>query len=172
VTKEEMMNALVLYESQYGNTERIARTIADSLREFGDARAVLVDKAHPAELQGMDLLILGCPTQGWRPTPAIQAFVEGISSERIGSLAISLFDTRFKLPRWMSGSAAKVMAEKLQEKGISLIVPPESFYVKGTEGPLRSGELDRAAAWAQMLPVTGRGPTAREEKISDGRYRR
>lgn len=166
------MNALVIYDSHYGNTERIAQAIADTLREVGEVRTALVGHSHAAELEGVDLLVVGCPTQGWRPTPAIQAFVEGISSEHIGSLAISLFDTRFKLPRWMTGSAAKVMAEKLQEKGISLIVPPESFYVKGKEEPLRSGELDRAAAWAQMLPVTSRGPTAREEKISDGRYRR
>lgn len=57
----------------------------------------------------------------------------------------------FKLPRWMIGSAAGVMAKELQEKGNSLPVPPESFFVKGKRDSLRSGELDRATTWARML---------------------
>jgi hypothetical protein len=50
----------------------------------------------------------------------------------------------------MTGSAG-MMAEKLREKGVSLLWPPESFFVKGKRGPLRSGELDRATRWARML---------------------
>ena len=152
------MNALVVYDSQYGNTERIAQAIADTLREFGQVRAVRVDAAHRVELQSVDMLIVGCPTQGWRPTPAIQSFLEGVSSERIGGLAVACFDTRFRMPRWLTGSAAKVMAGKLQEKGVPLLMPPESFFVKGGQGPLRSGELDRAATWARMLLEKAEAP--------------
>jgi flavodoxin len=145
------MNALVLYDSQYGDTQRIAQAIANALGEFGEARAVRLDPAQPLELQGVDLFIVGCPTQGWRPTPAIQSFLEETSSEELGGLVGAFFDTRFRLPRFMTGSAAKVMAGKLREKGVSLLVGPESFFVKGTEGPLREGELERASTWARML---------------------
>lgn len=145
------MNALVVYDSQYGNTESIARTIGDALNEFGEARVVLVDPAHPVELRGVDLLVAGCPTQGWGPTPAVRSFLEGIPSEVLRGLAVALFDTRFKMPRWMTGSAAGVMDEALRDKGVSLLLPPESFFVKGKEGPLRSGEMDRAATWAGTL---------------------
>ena len=145
------MNALVLYDSQYGDTEHIAQAIADALGEFGEARAVRLDPAQPLELQGVDVFIVGCPTQGWRPTPAIQSFLEEVSSEELRSLAVACFDTRFRLPRFMSGSAAKVMAEKLREKGVSLLAEPESFFVKGTEGPLREGELERASMWARQI---------------------
>jgi flavodoxin len=146
-----MMNALVLYDSQYGDTKHIAQAIADALGEFGEARAVRLDPAQPLELQGVDLFIVGCPTQGWRPTPAIQSFLQGTSSEELRGLAGACFDTRFRLPRFMTGSAAKVMAEKLREKGVSLLAEPESFFVKGTEGPLRDGELERASTWARTL---------------------
>ena len=158
------MNALVLYDSQYGDTEHIAQAIANALGEFGAARAVRLDPAQPVELQGLDVFILGSPTQGWRPTPAIQSFLEGTSSEELGGLEGACFDTRFRLPRFMTGSAAKVMAAKLREKGVSLLVPPESFFVKGTEGPLRDGELDRAAVWARMLikEVDAPSPEARQ----------
>jgi len=40
------MNTLVVYDSQYGNTERIAQAIADTLRGFGQAQAVRVDPAR------------------------------------------------------------------------------------------------------------------------------
>ena len=137
------MNALVVYDSQYGNTERIAQVIADTLAEFGEARAVRLDPAHPLEFQGVDMFIVGCPTQGWRPTPAIQSFLEEVSSEELRSLAVACFDTRFRLPRLMTGSAARVIARTLQEKGVSLLVEPESFFVKGTQGPLRTGPRPR-----------------------------
>ena len=158
------MNALVLYDSQYGDTERIAQAIADTLAEFGEARAVRLDPAQPVELQGLDVFIVGSPTQGWRPTPTIQSFLEGTSSEEFRGLGGACFDTRFRLPRFMTGSAAKVMARTLQQKGVSLLLPPESFFVKGTQGPLRDGELDRAAAWARMLMkgVEAPSPEARQ----------
>ena len=145
------MNALVLYDSQYGDTEHIAQAITDALGEFGEARADRLDPTQPLELQGVDVFIVGCPTQGWRPTPAIQSFLEEASSEELRGLAGACFDTRFRLPRFMTGSAAKVMAGKLREKGVSLLVPPESFFVKGSEGPLREGELERASMWARTL---------------------
>ena len=157
------MNALVVYGSQYGNTERIARVIGNELRGFGQARVVCIDPAQLVDLQGVDLLVVGCPTQGWGPTPAMRSFLEGIKFDRLRGPVVALFDTRFKMPRWMTGSAAEVMAGRLQEKGVSLLVPPESFFVKGKEGPLRNGELDRAAAWTRTLveEVETVHPTAR-----------
>ena len=145
------MNALVLYDSQYGDTERIAQAIAETLAEFGEARALRLDPSQPVDLQGVDVFIVGCPTQGWRPTQAVQSFLEEVSSEELRGLAGACFDTRFRLPHFMTGSAANVMAGKLREKGVSLPVEPESFFVKGTEGPLREGELERAATWARQI---------------------
>src|SRR5215203_1123476 len=163
-SKEEVMIALVLYDSQYGDTERIAQAIADTLGEFGEVRAVRLDPAQSVELQGLDVFIVGSPTQGWRPTPTIQSFLEGTSSEEFRGLGGACFDTRFRLPRFMTGSAAKVMARTLQQKGVSLLLPPESFFVKGTQGPLLDGELDRAAVWARMLikEVDAPSPEARQ----------
>ena len=53
------------------------------------------------------------------------------------------------------------MAKNLQKMGVSPLVPAESFLVSGQKGPLVSGELDRAAAWAQTL---GRAGTAGQEQ--------
>ena len=146
------MNTLVVYDSQYGNTERIAQAIADTLRAFGQAQAVRVDPAHPVLFQGVDLLILGSPTQGFRPTLAMQFLLGNVSSQALRGLAIACFDTRFRGRLWKS-SAAPRMARQLRTMGVEPIIPPESFFVKAMkkEGPLLAGEVERAATWARML---------------------
>jgi flavorubredoxin len=145
------MNAVVVYDSHYGNTERIAQAIADALHAAGQARAIRVADADPVELQGVDLLVVGSPTQGWRPTPAVQHFLDQISAAPIRELAVACFDTRFRKPRWMTGSAAERITRTMRRRGGELLLEPESFFVQGTEGPLESGELERASGWALLL---------------------
>jgi flavodoxin len=143
------MNTFVIYDSQYGNTERIAQAIADTLRAFGQAQAVHVDPAQPVSFQGVDLLILGSPTQGFRPTLAMHSFLGTISSQSLRSLAVACFDTRFRGRLWKS-SAAPRMAGQLRTLGVEPVAPPESFFVKAMrkDGPLLAGEVERAASWA------------------------
>jgi flavodoxin len=143
------MNTFVVYDSQYGNTERIAQAIADTLRAFGQAQAVRVDPAHPVSFQGVDLLILGSPTQGFRPTLAMQFLLGNLSSQALRGLAVACFDTRFRGRLWKS-SAAPRMARQMRTMGVEPIIPPESFFVKAMkkEGPLLAGEVERAASWA------------------------
>jgi len=146
------MNTVVVYDSQYGNTERVAQAIADTLRAFGQAQAVRVDPAHPVSFQGVDLLILGSPTQGFRPTLAMQFLLGNVSSQALRGLAVACFDTRFRGRLWKS-SAAPRMARQLRTMGVEPIIQPESFFVKAMkkEGPLLAGEVERAATWARML---------------------
>src|SRR6266581_2725114 len=146
------MNTLVVYDSQFGNTERIAQIIANTLSAFGQVQAVRVDPAHPVSFQGVDLLILGCPTQGFRPTPAIQSFLGNVSYQSLSGLAVACFDTRFRGRLWKS-SAAPRMAKQLRAMGVEPLVPPESFFVKAMkkEGPPLAGEVERAASWVRML---------------------
>ena len=145
------MNALVVYDSQYGNTERIAQVIAEALRAYGQARMVRAGVAPLVELHEVDTLILGCPTQGWRPTEAMRTFLANTPAASLRSLAVACFDTRFHRPHWLTGSAAAVMVRKLNQAGVTPVAPPESFFVLATEGPLEPGELERAAAWAHAI---------------------
>lgn len=145
------MHALVVYDSQFGNTERIAAAIADTLRTTGEVRLAHVDPAHPLELEGIDLLLLGSPTQGWQSTVAMQALLADLTPQQFHGRAVACFDTRFQKPRWITGSAAGRMAASLRHMGVTLLAPPESFFVEGKEGPLLTGELGRAAVWARGL---------------------
>lgn len=151
------MNSLVVYDSKFGNTERVARAIADALGAFGTARATHVDQVSKDSVAGADLLVVGGPTQAWQATPAIKNFLNGI--ERRG-IAAAAFDTRFHKSAWLTGSAAKGIAKRLRQRGQVLIAPPESFFVEKSEGPLESGELERAAAWARELESRVEAPPA------------
>ena len=145
------MQTLVVYDSQYGNTERLARAIADTAQMAGLVRLVHVDPTTPITIEGTGLLIVGSPTQGWRPTPAIRSFLATLGTEKLPDLSVACFDTRFPKPRWLTGSAARVMARTVRALGAAQAAPPESFFVSGREGPLVEGELDRAAVWANAL---------------------
>jgi hypothetical protein len=67
-----------------------------------------------------------------------------------GQTAAAAFDTRLDKPRWLTGSAATKIAQRLGRKGYS-VVGTESFLVKGGGGPLADGERERAAAWGRAL---------------------
>jgi flavodoxin len=145
-----LMKALIVYDSAYGNTEKIARAIGGAIT--GEVKVLRPGKVNPSELASVDLLIVGSPTQGGRPTPAILDFLNKIPERAVKGVNVAAFDTRFstKLAA-IFGYAAGKIAGSLKKRGGTLILPPEAFFVKGKEGPLKEGELERAAGWAKEL---------------------
>lgn len=156
------MHALVLYDSQFGNTERIARRMAESLGASLNAQCLHLDRASPDQLADLDLLIVGCPTQRLTATPKTQEFLKAIPSHGLRDVKVAAFDTRFTEEKIAAikglaffvgifGYAAEPIAKGLRRKGGEEILPPEGFYVEDTEGPLLEGELERAASWAGSM---------------------
>lgn len=145
------MKTLVIYDSQYGNTEQVAQAIGAALEPFGAVSVLHVGSAQPLALDDVDLLLLGCPTQGWKPTAAMAELARTLSASRLGSTAVACFDTRIRGPRWMTGSAAATLDKGFYAQGVAPLVPGESFLVQGTEGPLHVGEVERATKWARQL---------------------
>ena len=142
------MKVLVIYDSAYGNTEKIARAIGGAIT--GEVKVLRAGEVNPSELGSLDFLIVGSPTQGGRPTPAVQAFLNNVPP--IKGISVAAFDTRVPA-KWVMvfGYAAGRIAGGLKKKGGTLVLPPEGFFVKGTKGPLKDGELERAAAWAKEI---------------------
>jgi flavodoxin len=144
------MKVLIVYDSVYGNTEKIAKAIGGAI--MGEVEVLRVSEANPFELKTIDLFIAGSPTQGGRPTPAIQDFLDKIPEPAIKNISVAAFDTRLST-KWVGifGYAAGKIARGLKTKGGTLAVSPEGFFVKGTKGPLKEGELERAAGWAKGI---------------------
>jgi flavodoxin I len=149
--EEDAMRALVVYDSEFGNTEQVARAIAQALEASANVQIARATQYGEASWQGIDLLVVGCPTQGWQDTKAMKAFLERIPKGALAHTAVAAFDTRYDKPSWLTGSAAKRMAGKLGKTGARVVAPPESFFVSGKEGPLAEGELAHAEAWSRDL---------------------
>jgi flavodoxin I len=146
------MKALIVYDSVYGNTEKIARAIAEAIAPSGEVKVVQAGEASPSELESIDLLIVGSPTHGGRPTPAIQDRINKMPQPSLQGINVAAFDTRIptKLVR-VFGYAAGRIAGNLKKKGGTLVASPEGFFVTASKGPLKEGELERAAGWAKGI---------------------
>jgi flavodoxin len=144
------MKAHVIYDSLYGNTKIVAEAIGDAIP--GEVEVLHVGEASASELSGYDLLIVGAPTHGGRASEPARGFLDQIQPRALEGIKVGGFDTRFehKLARLL-GFAAPKIAKALRKKGGTLAGPPGDFYVTGGEGPLKEGELERAAAWAKGL---------------------
>jgi hypothetical protein len=157
----------VVFESLWGNTEKVAREIA---RELGSSMDVDVfdSDAAPGDLAAYNLVVAGGPTHAFsmsRPSTregavksngAPQAPERGIREWLDTIVAVTrpiravTFDTRVESPR-LPGSAAKAARHELRSLGFDVSTKAESFHVHGYEGPLADGELERAAIWARGL---------------------
>jgi flavodoxin len=154
------MKALVIYDSFFGNTEKIAQAIGQALGAQGEVEVRRVSEVKAEQLAGVDVLVVGSPTRAFRPSPAISSFLAGIPEGGLRGVKVAAFDTgipaqyapsilRFFIK--LFGYAAKPIADKLTKKGGELAAPPEGFFVKGSQGPLQEGELERAANWAKRI---------------------
>ena len=145
------MNALVIYDSTYGTTEKLAQAILDALRERASVRLMRVNKVQHSDLENVDLLVLGCPTHKRKPTAAMLAFLDCVSKRSLDGISAAAFDTRYRRPRLLTGSAATRVAKSLRRAGADVEAPAESFFVASREGPLEEGESGRAADWALQI---------------------
>jgi flavodoxin len=143
------MRARVVYDTNYGNTRTVAEVIA---RELGrDAEILAVADVTDESLAGVDVLVVGCPINGWRPTEKMQGFLEGLAPGSLDGVRAAAFDTRVKL--FIHGDAAGKISRALHAAGATIVAKPQGFIVQGTEGPLAPGQVGKAGAWAAFIGV-------------------
>lgn len=160
-----MMDAVVVYESVWGNTKAVAEAVAEGLSRHLMVKLMEVTDAPPVDSLDVALLVLGGPTHAFgmsRPQTRADAAQRGGRVGGIGmrewiegadggvQLPVATFDTHVRYPN-LPGAASKKAAKALRRAGCTLVAKPESFYVEGREGPLLPGELDRARVWGEHL---------------------
>ena len=156
------MKVLIVYDSYFGNTESIARSIGEALTEEHDVTVVSVKTVGDELGKPWDLLVVGSPTRAFRPTAAITAMLKRIAPAKGASeKRYAVFDTRVSLEevnsRFLSfmvklfGYAAEPMDRLLKRKGFLPASTPQWYFVTESEGPLHAGEVERAAQWARKL---------------------
>jgi hypothetical protein len=158
------MKAVVVYESLWGNTAAVARSIAEGIGP--DARALATDEASPEILAQADLIVAGAPVIAFRlPTdsmrasveknrlappadlshPSMQSWLKALPKGHAGAAA---FETRIW---WSPGGSTGAISKAMTAAGYHSVAKAAKFVVAGKYGPLRDGELDRARAWGSEL---------------------
>jgi hypothetical protein len=163
------MKAVVVYESHWGNTETIARAIAEGLGE--GAAVMTTDEAIGPAIADVDLLVAGAPVMALRlpaesarsgiesaavkshkpadlSHPLMRAWLDGLPA---GHASAAAFETRL---RWSPGGATGSIEKGLRKLGYRMVSKPGRFVVTGGQGPLREGEIERARQWGVELRTT------------------
>jgi Flavodoxin len=167
------MNAIVIYESMYGNTHIVAEHIAEGLRAAGEARVVSVGEATAELLAAANLVVIGGPTHvhGMSSESTRRAAITGAPKsqlqldpaatdeglrdwfghiDHVHGTAAAAFDTRMSGPPVLTGRASRRIARRLSDSGYRLVTEPESFIVDHANH-LLPGEADRATEWGAAL---------------------
>jgi flavodoxin I len=162
------MKMLVVYDSYFGNTQRIAQAIGEALAASAEVEVLRVGGVDPRCLTEVDVLVVGSPTRAFSPSPATSKLLRLIPRRGLQGMRAAAFDTRLRETEIESqpvlrhlvklfGYAAEPIAKRLRKKGAELALGSEGFVVLGTEGPLEEGELERAAAWAKRIATAAQG---------------
>ncbi|MBN2508980.1 MAG: flavodoxin family protein [Spirochaetales bacterium] len=152
------MKTLVVYDSVFGNTQKVAETVAQTLGPDAEAKRVMNTSLE--DIQNAGLVIFGSPTRAFAPTTEMRGYLKNLSKGVLSGKTVGVFDTRMDVQKinikilsflaGVFGYAADTMVKLIARKGAVNIVS-NWFFVLESEGPLAEGELERAAEWAGSL---------------------
>jgi hypothetical protein len=177
------MRALLVYESLFGNTEQVARAIAEGLSRRLPVHALDVGSAPLTLGSDICLLVVGGPTHVLGLSHVVRGAdshvdtpVDGRGRAPHGTNGSAVTHGR-GLKSWLEGlhvgasgvaaaafdtrvnrprlpgSAARAADRQMRRQGMHPIVIPRSFHVRRTTGPLPDGESERARQWGEQVAV-------------------
>lgn len=164
-----MSRALVVYESLFGSGETIAQAIAASLAEHLPVDLVPIADASPTLDDTTRLLVVGGPNHRFGMTTAdsrAEAVARGATrpaetgvrewTEALPACpgtAAAVFDTRLATPGFLQriDHASRSVEKRLRQRDLVLVAPAQHYLVEDLDGPLVSGEVERATAWGHLL---------------------
>jgi len=149
------MKGIAVFNTSYGNTRKIAETIAETLKESGmEADTFYVRDLKKLSANDYDFLVLGSPTKFGTMSLTVKGFLGKVKSKEWMNKPFAVFDTENpENIEKKEGSAAEKIAEKLREKQMNQLLPVLKAIVLGWKGPLQEGEIERAKEYARELAI-------------------
>jgi flavodoxin len=138
------MKAVVVYDTKFGNTEQVAKGIAEVL----NADLVKVSDVDPEKLKAYDIFAIGSPVHAWNMSRGMKEAIKKLRGHSFDGKKAATFDTRIK--HRFAGNAAKKIQSKLKKLGFTIAMKPVHFIVVDREGPLAEGEIDKVKAFAAL----------------------
>jgi flavorubredoxin len=146
------MRAVVVFDSQYGNTRLVGEEIARGISEVGQLEVLAADVDHvPLDrVRACDLLVIGSPNHIGRATRATKRFIRAVGASDLRRKHLAVFDTCFE---GQEGVATREIEANLrkEEPGLAPSAPSLSVIVERMKGPIRTGELPKARAFGRRL---------------------
>ena len=154
------MQFLIVYDSVFGNTKRLAEELAAVLGGKETVSLKNVYQVRADDVESADFCIFASPTRAFAPTPGMKSYIKSLPADSLKGRKTAVFDTRIdavKVNNWLLniliklfGYAAETMAKMLRKKGATESLA-EWFYVDDSQGPLRDGELQRLGDWGASI---------------------
>jgi len=151
------MRITIVYDSVFGNTAKIAKHMGDAVAENNCVKVIHANELKNDYLINANLFIIGSPTRGFKPTKNITNILKKLNRRQNPNMQVAVFDTRMDIAKLdigilkflekRMGYATDSMEKLLRRRGFLLQHQPIGLFVTDSEGPLGSGESERAAAW-------------------------
>ncbi len=150
------MKILIVYDSVFNNTEKIAFGIKEILSHKHDVEVKKASTIKSTDLSNLDYLFIGSPTRVFKPTKMIKMFIKQLNATLLPNINIAVFDTRIvidqtdpKVLRKLENKFGYANDSMIRLINNSSMTKQCCFYVDDIEGPLTEGELNRAKFWAE-----------------------
>ena len=152
---------LLIYDSVFGNTLKIANEIVNQLRiEHKVPLLRHVNDLTPEDITNADLILFGSPTRAFRPSVPMMTLLKHVGKS-LASKKVTCFDTRIdtstiqskflhQMVRWF-GYANDYFVKQFKRFGALLITEPAYFFVKDSAGPLAEMALSQAIEFAERI---------------------
>ncbi|MEW5748033.1 MAG: flavodoxin domain-containing protein [Candidatus Thermoplasmatota archaeon] len=163
----------IVYDSVYGNTELVARMLAQVLEEEGHSAEVVRAKDALRRPVTGDILFLGSPTRLGTMTGRMRKVVSRLDPEAWGGRSVAAFDTGMQgIIDEDGASAAAKMHDIARSRGVRVHTPVLKVGVVSIRGPLspRWEDMVRAYVREVLSSAAGReGQAGRHDTRSHGK---
>ena len=147
-----MTKAIIVYESVYGNTKKVAESIAQGIREKEGVicEVVKTSEVHTDDLADYDIILFGCPNHNQEPSRNMSKFIERVGIVNLEGKVGVAFDT-------YTGGNKGIALTKLEAfirkhlHGLELKVEGLSIEVADRKGPLVEGATSDAQEYGRKI---------------------
>ncbi|MFW9877853.1 MAG: flavodoxin family protein [Candidatus Thorarchaeota archaeon] len=146
------MKALIVYDTKYGNTKKVAELIGEGLKII-EENEVIIENVKEIDLNKdkvYDLILIGSPNHMGSHTESVRKFIKRLPKGSLKGKSFAVFDT------YISKDYEK--AVKKMEKQINKVIPNLnkaisglSIKVGGMKGPIVEEDLSKCKEFGIKL---------------------
>ena len=147
-----MKKVLVVFDTKYGNTEKLGREIASGIEESGlaECKVINIRDVETEDISVYDGVLFGGPIHAFRATSGIKNAVKKVAKQGLEGKLVAAFDTCMGSRQYRGTKGIEKIVRK-KSPGARVMTPGLSALVDGFKGPLNSSEPARAREFGQRF---------------------